>query len=297
MKKKQIIWLCSGLVVLAIIICIVLNLPKNQTDTNLTTDETEYEYIDTTNIEETEINWEDIINIDVSGFIGDVTVNISYNEIPDLTNKISKEEEQYSEKRNSQELSEEEQQEYNDWIDKLRNVVNEDYCSFPADINTKINGDTVKIVCNSETLKKLNYKFDDGFEITLSGLLTKKDNAEVEADLKSKAEYESQVASGEIDEEIETTVETEETQKNYYTVVGNDIIVTVKNLETANLNQTKSSDQRLIIVVDNDNDFEKVKEYALSNGNIDLIQNGETVYDKESNFTEGEQWKGISLEQ
>ena len=287
--KRQLTILGIVMAIIAIVICILLNTKPNE---NI-----QENYIDTSDIKETTINWEEVVNVDISGFVNDVNAEITYNEIPDLLDKISNEETKYNEKRLSQELSDEEKQAYDKWITELRNTIDGTYCNLPADINTKTNGDVIKVTCGSKTLEKLNYKFNDGFEITLSGLLTKKDNAVVEAEQKAKAEYEEKVASGLIDEKPETTIIEEDVQENVYTVVGNDIIISVTNLETAKLNQVKSEDQKLIIVVNNDEDFEKVKEYALENGNIDFIQNDEIVYDKESNFTEGEEWKGITLEQ
>ena len=50
-----------------------------------------------------------------------------------------------------------------------------------------------------------------------------------------------------------------------------------------------------MVVVNSQSDFEKVKEFALSQGNIDYIQLGLDVYDKDSDFKEAEEWKGFSI--
>ena len=96
--------------------------------------------------------------------------------------------------------------------------------------------------------------------------------------------------------ENNTTEEDLETEpSNYYDVIGNTIYVLVEDINTVNLYQQKGEDETMMVVVNSQSDFEKVKEFALSQGNIDYIQLGLDVYDKDSDFKEAEEWKGFSI--
>ena len=55
--------------------------------------------ISTSKIEETNLKWEDIVDVDISGFEGDIVANITYKEIPDLQEKINKEEAKWKSRR------------------------------------------------------------------------------------------------------------------------------------------------------------------------------------------------------
>lgn len=292
LNKKKYIKIGIIFLILAIIICIILNLDFS----NNTEDDTNQDYIDTSEVESTTFKWEDITHAEIFGYEGNLTIDISYDSIPDFQSKLEAEYKKWEEKRLTLDpnLDANEIQANLNWLNELNDVYDASFCSVPADLNNHKEGDTIKITCDNETLRKLNYEFDDGFEITLKNLLKKQEEiSETDDSIQtSENSSDSESTSG---ESSSSTVILETEKDNLYNVIGDTILVNVSNIDTVNLNPTKEEGQTLMVVVENKEDFEKVKQVALSQGKIDYIQLGLDVYEKESNFTEAEEWKGFSI--
>ena len=300
-SKKQLICISVILVVIAIVLCVLLNQKPSDSSTNSNNQKNE---IDTSDIAETSFNWEDIVDVSIIGDEGNLTVEFTYKEIPDLRSKIDDENSKWEEKRGTldSDADKETIQTNLNWLEELNKLYSTNYCEAPADLNNHKKGDTIKITCDSETLRKLNYKFNDGFEYTLSNIYEARTEEEIEKSIKESKEakeYLEKEAKGEVSNdttENNTTEEDLETEpSNYYDVIGNTIYVLVEDINTVNLYQQKGEDETMMVVVNSQSDFEKVKEFALNQGNIDYIQLGLDVYDKDSDFKEAEEWKGFSI--
>lgn len=300
-SKKQLICISVILVVIAIVLCVLLNQKPSDSSTNSNNQKNE---IDTSDIAETSFNWEDIVDVSIIGDEGNLTVEFTYKEIPDLRSKIDDENSKWEEKRGTldSDADKETIQTNLSWLEELNKLYSTNFCEAPADLNNHKKGDTIKITCDSETLRKLNYKFNDGFEYTLSNIYEARTEEEIEKSIKESKEakeYLEKEAKGEVSNdttENNTTEEDLETEpSNYYDVIGNTIYVLVEDINTVNLYQQKGEDETMMVVVNSQSDFEKVKEFALSQGNIDYIQLGLDVYDKDSDFKEAEEWKGFSI--
>ena len=300
-SKKRLICISVILVVIAIVLCVLLNQKPSDSSTNSNNQKNE---IDTSDIAETSFNWEDIVDVSIIGDEGNLTVEFTYKEIPDLRSKIDDENSKWEEKRGTldSDADKETIQTNLNWLEELNKLYSTNYCETPADLNNHKKGDTIKITCDSETLRKLNYKFNDGFEYTLSDIDKARTEEEIEKSIKEAKEakeYLEKEAKGEVSNdttENNTTEEDLETEpSNYYDVIGNTIYVSINDIDTVNLYQQKNDDQIMMVVVNSQSDFEKVKEFALSQGNIDYIQLGLDVYDKDSDFKEAEEWKGFSI--
>lgn len=282
MKKKKIIIIT--LVGIALIGLLVWYLKKPNVNNDSPT-------IDTGEIKETTLKWEDVVEVDISGFEGDLIANISYKEIPELQEKIEVEEEKWGKARDTFDPNEDAStiENYLNWLSEIRKPYNENFCELPADLNVKKKGDVVKVTCNSDVLKKLNYKFNDGFEVTLENVVKG-----IDEETKKKHQL---ILSTKNDEDDETNIVDvpEIIAENDYSVYGDDLVITVEDINTVNLNQVKYEGQRIMVVVGNQDDFETVKKHALKYGNIDSIQLGDDVYGKESNYEEAEEWRGISM--
>ena len=300
-SKKQLIWISVILVVIAIVLCVLLNQKPSDSSTNSNNQKNE---IDTSDIAETSFNWEDIVDVSIIGDEGNLTVEFTYKEIPDLRSKIDDENSKWEEKRGTldSDADKETIQTNLSWLEELNRLYSTNYCEAPADLNNHSKGDTIKITCDSETLRKLNYKFNDGFEYTLNDIYEARTEEEIEKSIKESKEakeYLEKEAKGEVSNDTTENNTTEEDLKtepsNYYDVIGNTIYVSINDIDTVNLYQQKNDDQIMMVVVNSQSDFEKVKEFALSQGNIDYIQLGLDVYDKDSDFKEAEEWKGFSI--
>ena len=245
--------------------------------------------ISTGKIEETNLKWEDIVNIDISGFEGDIVANITYKEIPNLQEKINKEEAKWNEIKDTLDSEKDAStiDEYYAWLSEIRKPYDEDFCQLPSDLNNYTNGDKIKITCDSEVLRKLNYKFNDGFEITIDNLAKKLDD-------ETMKERQQQTPINEPIVEENKTEEVEDSKQNVYTVVGDTFVVSVRDLSTVNLFQIENKNQRVLIDVKTAEDFETVKKHALEYGNINYIQyNGEVYYASED-FKEANVWMGFT---
>lgn len=300
-SKKQLIWISVILVIIAIVLCVLLNQKPSDSSTNSNNQNNE---IDTSDIAETSFNWEDIVDVSIIGDEGNLTVEFTYKEIPDLRSKIDDENSKWEEKRGTldSDADKETIQTNLNWLEELNKLYSTNYCETPADLNNHKKGDTIKITCDSETLRKLNYKFNDGFEYTLNDIYEARTEEEIEKSIKESKEakeYLEKEAKGEVSNDTTENNTTEEDLKtepsNYYDVIGNTIYVSINDIDTVNLYQQKNDDQIMMVVVKSQSDFEKVKEFALSQGNIDYIQLGLDVYDKDSDFKEAEEWKGFSI--
>ena len=298
-SKKQLILIGIILVLIAIILCVLLNKkPNDNSSPNNQNSE-----IDTSDIKDTTLSWEDIVEVSILGSEGNLSVEFTYKEIPDLRDKIDAENAKWQEKRGTLDSDTDQDtiQTNLNWLEELNKLYSTQFCEAPADLNTHKKGETIKITCSSATLEKLNYKFNDGFEYTLSDIDEALSQEEIEKSLKEMEEakeYLEKEAKGEVSSGTsENTITTEDLDtepNNYYNVIGNTILISVKNIDTVNLFQQKGKDEEIAVVVESRSDFEKVKEIALAQGNIDYIQLGNNVYDKESNFEEAEEWRGVS---
>ena len=282
-KKKAIIITLTGILLLGVLIW-YLQKPKGTNGVKPP--------IDTGKIEETNLKWEDIVNIDISGFEGDIVANITYKEIPDLQEKINKEEAKWNEVKDILDSEKDAStiDEYYEWLSEIRKPYDEDFCQLPSDLNNYTNGDKIKITCDSEVLRKLNYKFNDGFEITIDNLAKRLDD-------ETMKERQQQTPINEPIVEENKTEEIDDTKQNVYTVVGDTFVVAVRDLSTVNLFQIENKSQRVLIDVKTAEDFETVKKHALEYGNIDYIQYNNEVYYASEDFKEANVWKGFTVEE
>ncbi len=264
--KKQLIRICILLAIIAIVICIALNIKPKETTSE---DTNQNNYIDTSDIEETTFNWEDVVDIQIVGNEGDLVSEITYKEIPNLRSKIDDENAKWEKIRaeldpleDSEEISS-----YLNWLEELNKLYSTDFCETPPDINTHVKGDTIKITCSSETLEKLNYKFNDGFEYTLTDIYEKIDIIDdAETQDTESAEEDSQIEdTEEAKSESETSSEMfsgEIKEKNDYWVSGDTVFINVRDISTLNLNIAVEEGQEIFVVVENEDDFNTVKEYV-----------------------------------
>ena len=279
-KKKAIIITLTGILLLGVLIW-YLQKPKGTNNVKPS--------IDTGKIEETNLKWEDIVNIDISGFEGDIVANITYKEIPDLQEKINKEEAKWNEIKDTLDSEKDAStiDEYYAWLSEIRKPYDEDFCQLPSDLNNYTNGDKIKITCDSEVLRKLNYKFNDDFEITIDNLAKRLDDETME-----KRKQQTEISEPIVEEN--KTEEIDDTKQNVYTVVGDTFVVAVRNLSTVNLFQIENKNQRVLIDVKTAEDFETVKKHALEYGNIDYIQYNDEVYYASEDFKEANVWMGFT---
>lgn len=282
-KKKAIIITLTGILLLGVLIW-YLQKPKGTNNVKPP--------IDTGKIEETNLKWEDIVDVDISGFEGDIVANITYKEIPDLQEKINKEEAKWNEIKDTLDSEKDAStiDEYYAWLSEIRKPYDEDFCQLPSDLNNYTNGDKIKITCNSEVLRKLNYKFNDGFEIRIDNLAKRLDDETME-----KRKQQAEVSEPIVEEN--KTEEIDDTKQNVYTVVGDTFVVAVRDLSTVNLFQIENKNQRVLIDVKTAEDFETVKKHALEYGNIDYIQYNDEVYYASEDFKEANVWKGFTVEE
>lgn len=282
-KKKAIIITLTGILLLGILIW-YLQKPKGTNNVKPS--------IDTGKIEETNLKWEDIVDIDISGFEGDIVANITYKEIPDLQEKINKEEAKWNEIKDTLDSEKDAStiDEYYEWLSEIRKPYDEEFCQLPSDLNNYTNGDKIKITCDSEVLRKLNYKFNDGFEITIDNLAKRLDDETME-------ERKQQTDISEPIVEENKTEEVDDTKQNVYTVVGDTFVVAVRDLSTVNLFQIENKNQRVLIDVKTAEDFETVKKHALEYGNIDYIQYNDEVYYASEDFKEANVWMGFTVKE
>ena len=179
---------------------------------------------------------------------------------------------------------------YYEWLSEIRKPYDEDFCQLPSDLNNYTNGDKIKITCDSEVLRKLNYKFNDGFEITIDNLAKRLADETME-----KRKQQTPINEPIVEEN--KTEEIDDTKQNVYTVVGDTFVVAVRDLSTVNLFQIENKNQRVLIDVKTAEDFETVKKHALEYGNINYSQyNGEVYYASED-FKEANVWKGFTVEE
>lgn len=281
-KKKAIIITLIGILLLGVLIW-YLQKPKGTNNVKPP--------IDTGKIEETNLKWEDIVDIDISGFEGDIVANITYKEIPDLQEKINKEEAKWNEIKDTLDSEKDAStiDAYYGWLSEIRKPYDEEFCQLPSDLNNYTNGDNIKITCDSEVLRKLNYKFNDGFEITIDNLAKRLDD-------ETMKERQQQTPINEPIVEENKTEEINDTKQNVYTVVGDTFVVAVRDLSTVNLFQIENKNQRVLIDVKTAEDFETVKKHALEYGNIDYIQYNDEVYYASEDFKEANVWKGFTVE-
>ena len=282
-KKKAIIITLIGILLLGVLIW-YLQKPKGTNNVKPS--------IDTGKIEETNLKWEDIVDIDISGFEGDIVANITYKEIPDLQEKINKEEAKWNEIKDTLDSEKDAStiDEYYEWLSEIRKPYDEEFCQLPSDLNNYTNGDKIKITCDSEVLRKLNYKFNDGFEITIDNLAKRLDDETME-----KRKQQTEISEPIVEEN--KTEEIDNTKQNVYTVVGDTFVVAVRDLSTVNLFQIENKNQRVLIDVKTAEDFETVKKHALEYGNIDYIQYNDEVYYASEDFKEANVWKGFTVEE
>ena len=280
-KKKAIIITLIGILLLGVLIW-YLQKPKGTNNVKPS--------IDTGKIEETNLKWEDIVDIDISGFEGDIVANITYKEIPDLQEKINKEEAKWNEIKDTLDSEKDAStiDEYYEWLSEIRKPYDEDFCQLPSDLNNYINGDKIKITCDSEVLRKLNYKFNDGFEITIDNLAKRLDDETMKERQQQTPINEPIVEESKIEDD---------SKQNVYTVVGDTFVVAVRDLSTVNLFQIENKNQRVLIDVKTTEDFETVKNHALEYGNIDYIQYNDEVYYASEDFKEANVWKGFTVEE
>ena len=282
-KKKAIIITLTGILLLGVLIW-YLQKPKGTNGVKPP--------IDTGKIEETNLKWEDVVDVDISGFEGDIVANITYKEIPDLQEKINKEEAKWNEIKDTLDSEKDAStiDEYYKWLSEIRKPYDEEFCQLPSDLNNYTNGDKIKITCDSEVLRKLNYKFNDGFEITIDNLAKRLADETME-----KRKQQTPINEPIVEEN--KTEEIDDTKQNVYTVVGDTFVVAVRDLSTVNLFQIENKNQRVLIDVKTAKDFETVKNHALEYGNIDYIQYNDEVYYASEDFKEANVWKGFTVEE
>lgn len=253
--KKKTIW--------AVIICAFIGICCYLYFSNSVKEKTETKDI---------IDWNEIVEVKISGYEGNSDVQIEYKEIPGLLDKIQTEEEKWEEikydlidTRNNDEINKN-----MEWITSLRKLKNKEYCQYSDNWDELKNGDILTLICGNETLKALNYDYDNELVITVEGL--------------------------KIVEKVETDNETNYSERvkkeDQYTVLGNDMFFTPADYN--NINFEKTEGYRVILFVNTKTDLEKAIKASLSQENVAYIQYGEKMYTRESNYTEWEEFKGLT---
>lgn len=270
-KKK-----CFIILFIVIFICIGLififnNKNKDESNNN---DELinnlEYDF------DEYDLNWKDLVSISFFGVEGNSFYTLTYLNIPDIDNRISKVEELWEENKssivdnniNSESIFEE--------VNTLLNVKDENYCYIKEDTSNLKNGDIITVNCDNESLKKLGYTFEPTFTIEVNGL----------------GENIDDVSNNEIeDTNDKSTSETIDIKEDLFIYDDNVVLITPSNLDNFEI-KGDYSDKEVTMFVHSKEDLNKAIKYALKNNNIDIIQYNGKEYLKEDNFSEGREWKG-----
>lgn len=289
MKNRNKIFLILMITTIIVCTCIFTFRKKNK-DANTNNNFFNYDLIT--------LDWNEIVNIDIDGAEGHSNVVLTYNEIPELDNRVSEIINNWESKRTEIDLNEEDAQKEYELVSKLTAYKGIQWCTLSDNWNTLSNGDELVITCGNEILKELGYEYDDLLTITVNNLIKTvaaeplKDNTS--SDIRDSDNYQEKEDLIKSETTNNSSVKTENIGNDTYVSIGNDVYVYPEDLN--NLEIENEEGKRYFVYVETQTDFQKVKAYASENNNIDYIQIGNQIFSKENNFEEGEEWRGVSID-
>lgn len=283
-KKKIIIFLS-----LAMLFVLGVYLANNQENTNndvVDLPSTE-KYGNPAKFTNKDINWEDIVHVSFSGFEGNPSIQITYDEIPEFEERLLAERNSWENVK--LELSESQDKEeiqkflqFTSGFDASR-----EWCSLPEGYKNIKNGDELELKCGNSTLEALNYSYDDTYKVIVDGIwkdetpdpnkiIKKPESNYIKTPSQNDGVYESELGTVTIKNGV-----------SYW-----DLITTVV-IKTENLNNIDISniDANISLYVD-EIQLDEARKFAREN-NIKSIQVDDRVYTQESDYMEWEEWKGL----
>lgn len=281
-KKKIIIFLS-----LAILFVLGVYLVNNQenTDNDVVDLPSTEKYNNPTKFANKEINWEDIVHVSFSGFEGNPSIQITYDEIPEFEERLLAERNGWENVK--LELSESQDKEeiqkflqFTSGFDASR-----EWCSLPADYKNIKNGDEFELTCGNSTLEALNYSYNDTYKVIVDGIWKdetpvfeeQKETTSSEVIIKNNQEYEMFVGTMRVENEVQ------------YWDLDSIMVISTEDLSKVNLNSIEAD---IVINVPVEM-FDETLEYARKNG-IEYIQVDDKVYTKESDYKEYMEWRGVA---
>lgn len=286
-SKKKIILILLIVIIVALIYMLVM--VNNKQEANVNDNYFNYELVS--------IDWNEIVNIDIDGAEGYSNVVLTYNEIPELDNRVNETINNWESKRIQIDLTSEEAKEEYKLVGKLTSYKEIQWCSLPENWDTLSNGDEFVITCGNDILKKLGYEYEDSITLTVNNLdkvvIETPSTNKASSDVRSNDKYVENLKS--LNESINSNdFGTYKVNNDIYDVIGDDVVVYPEDMDDFKLQDDES--KRIFIQVYTQTDFQKAKAYALENENIDYIKIGSQVFSKEDNFEEGEEWRGVSMD-
>lgn len=227
-----------------------------------------------TELTELVLKQNDLFEIEFDGFEGEANVFIKQKDIPELDERINLRVNELdmqinvSDESEGNKLSEEQRE--------IRKLNVSYFCTYEGNKNLN-NGDIISVKCDTEGLKKVNIIISDEYEVTVTGLASKK----IEV----------------IKPQEEEKIEQEEVDEAFFSYHDNDKFVWVYpddiyKLSTDNLKETV---EKVVIYVDTEEEFEYIKKKALNNEiRADEIQYKSIIYEKKDGYTSEHEWKGVS---
>lgn len=222
------------------------------------------------------IDWATIVNVEFSGVEGDSYVSITYNDIDSLKENVRLVVKDWEDTKIEMTMKEEYDalKEKKAFVADAKALLNKNWCVIEGDSRTLKNNDKLVLRCGNKAFKELGYVYDETIEFTVEGL--------------GKKEIVQEIPENNVNQGIEKK---EEDKSDEYVVLGNDLFTTYENLEYIDANK---GDYRCIVEVYTQTELQKAIETARSVDYIEFIQYGLQVWTRESNFTEWEEWKGIT---
>lgn len=218
----------------------------------------------------------DLFEVKFDGIEYDAHAYIVQKEIPELHERITKRVNELEEAMNVSEtekgnLLASEQRE-------IRMLEDFGICSYEGDGNFK-NGDEITVKCNAEGLKKINIIVESTYSIKVEGLTP----------------YIEPVTETETEQNTIIEIKEEETDYIGYHDEGKIAWIDPKDVDKFNTNELPSTVETAIVFVDTQEEFDLIKSKALKGEiKVDEIQFLFDVYDREDNFTEAKEWKGVA---
>lgn len=283
-KKKKIIAILSIVILTIIGISLVSNVKEGRVPNDINgpgNSETISKY------EDKLINWEEIVNVKFSGFEGNPSIEITYNEIPEFEERLSAEKSGWDAKK--AELSEKQDKEE---IQKFLSFVSEfdnsrDWCSLPEDYKNIKNGDELILKCGNSTLEALNYSYDEAYKVTVEGIwkvetpdfsesVSESNSSFVKVPSNADGVYESDIGTVTIKDGV-----------SYWDLITL-VVIKADDFDNINLDEI---DAEISLYVSEDK-LNEARTFAREN-NIKSIQVENKVYTRESDYLDWEEWKGI----
>lgn len=281
-KKKKIIAILSIVILTIIGISLVSNVKEGRGPNDINgpgNSETISKY------ENKLINWEEIVNVKFSGFEGNPSIEITYNEIPEFEERLSAEKSGWDAKK--AELSEKQDKEE---IQKFLSFVSEfdssrDWCSLPEDYKNIKNGDELIFNCGNSTLEALNYSYDKTYKVTVEGVW--KDETPKLKEPAKDTNLSNEIVNEKEHEIFAGTIKTENGVQ--YWDLDNIMVITTEDLNKVELDNIETD---IVLKVPAEMLDETIS-YAKDN-DIEYIQVDDKVYTGSSNFDDYMEWRGIA---